>query len=169
MGGHFEGQPGDDHLRQGVAGHVDAGPKTIGTKEDAVARLAQFAGKFGARIVAALHEKRPVGAVVDRLQRFGYALHVEITGEQHQCSALGPAGAEVDVVGEYVERQPGVLRAGQRHVGGYEDTHAFLEIKGRVLDRGLYLLGADARLERLDFSAHRQGGAGEDHRGAALD
>lgn len=47
VGRHLKWQPGDDHLAERVAGHVDTGPETVGAKEDPVAGGAQLLCEFG--------------------------------------------------------------------------------------------------------------------------
>ena len=168
MSGGIEGEARDDHLRERVAGDIDAGPKTIGAKEHGVTEIAHLVGQFGAGELRALNEKWPSGGAENRLEGRRDRAHVGVAGEKHERPAAHLGHAEADVIGEYIEREFGFLRGGQGNVGSDEDAHVALEIEGRLHDDGAGGVGADAGGKRLDLPTHREGGAGaSDARAAA--
>ena len=138
---HGEGQPRDDHVRQRLARHIHALPKTVGAEEHGVQIVLEFFEHEGAWRAGALHETSDAHFVEERLHPFAHFLHQPGVGEQHESRAVSDFHEVLDPIHERVAKAV-LARVG--HLADHEELHLPLIIEGRAdLEHG-GRFGADA-------------------------
>src|SRR5262245_7078402 len=86
---HSKRQTRNDHIRERLAGDIDAHTKTVGPKKNAARRGLELIKKFPTRRAAALHQEIEFLLRKEFLHSPGHLLHPAITREKDERAPVG--------------------------------------------------------------------------------
>ncbi len=164
--GHAKRQAGDDHVDQGVAGHIDPLPEAVGAEEDRAGVLLEAFQHLGTGHAFGLVVEGQVPADEPAGHFRGDAAHQLVAGEQHERSAVRAIDVAFDQRGQHALEGFRLIP----RIGNPAGQHQFClapVIEGAAQPQFLGLRQPDPRLEKFEggLAADRQGGTGHDHRG----
>ena len=149
VAGNAERQPDDDHVRQGLAGHVHTLPEAISAEDHAVDVGLEGLDHLRARQPVALGKERDVPLGQPGSQCPGRGVEHLVRGEQDKRLSLGA----FQVVGDGLDRHPlevlGLAR-GVRQVAGQVDRHLVGIVEGAAQRVGLGGRQTQPRLEEIE-------------------
>ena len=96
-----KGKLRDDHVCQGVAGHVNTLPKAVGTKQNTSRIPSKCVEQLRSVLLAGLAVQFQLVFGQPSHERLCASLQQTVTGEQHKCVAFGMAGKAFDLFRQF--------------------------------------------------------------------
>src|SRR4030095_1670409 len=140
----------NNHIRKGLAGDIDAHPKTVGTKKDTARGGLKLIKKFSARRAAALQQQIEFLFRKELRHSLGHLLHAPITCEKNERTTVGLLYKMRDPMFErfFILSLPWI-----GHFFHDEHPHLFLEIERTAKQRRLSIIRADSPPEISEIRA----------------